>query len=46
MSAIEATKLVKDLYPTVNILILTVFEERDKLFNAFQAGASGYLLMN
>jgi DNA-binding NarL/FixJ family response regulator len=44
MNGIEATKLVKESYENVNILILTVFEDRDKLFSALQAGASGYLL--
>lgn len=44
MNGIEATKLVKEQYENVNILILTVFEDRDKLFSALQAGASGYLL--
>lgn len=44
LNGIEATKLVKDHFPQVNILILTVFEDREKLFSALQAGASGYLL--
>jgi len=44
MNGIDATRLIKEHYPQVNILILTVFEDRDKLFSALQAGASGYLL--
>lgn len=44
MNGIDATKLVKEHFPQVNILILTVFEDREKLFSALQAGASGYLL--
>lgn len=44
MNGIEATQLIKEHFPQVNILILTVFEDRDKLFSALQAGASGYLL--
>lgn len=44
MNGIEATKLVKEQFPQVNILILTVFEDKEKLFSALQAGASGYLL--
>jgi DNA-binding NarL/FixJ family response regulator len=44
MNGIDATKLVKEHFSQVNILILTVFEDRDKLFSALQAGASGYLL--
>jgi DNA-binding NarL/FixJ family response regulator len=35
---------VKENFPEINILILTVFEDREKLFSALQAGASGYLL--
>jgi DNA-binding NarL/FixJ family response regulator len=46
MNGIEATGLVKEKYPNINILILTVFEDREKLFSALQAGASGYLLKN
>ncbi len=46
MNGIEATALVKEKYPTINILILTVFEDKEKLFAALQAGASGYLLKN
>jgi DNA-binding NarL/FixJ family response regulator len=44
LNGIEATKLVKEHFPQVNILILTVFEDKIKLFSALQAGASGYLL--
>lgn len=44
MNGIEATKIVKEQFPEINILILTVFEDKEKLFNALQAGASGYLL--
>lgn len=44
MNGIDATKLVKEQFPQTNILILTVFEDKEKLFSALQAGASGYLL--
>jgi DNA-binding NarL/FixJ family response regulator len=44
MNGIDATNLVKETFPEVNILILTVFEDKEKLFSALQAGASGYLL--
>ncbi len=46
MTGIDAAALVKTKFPQVNILILTIFEDRDKLFDALQAGASGYLLKN
>ena len=44
MSGIEATQLVKRDFPEINIMILTVFEEKDKIFEALCAGATGYLL--
>ena len=44
ITGIEATALVKAKYPDVNVLIFTVFEDRDKVFNALCAGATGYLL--
>ncbi len=44
MDGIEATFEVKKLYPQIKILILTVFDDDDKIFKAIQNGASGYLL--
>ena len=44
MDGIQATFEVKNLYPQIKILILTVFDDDDKIFNAIQNGASGYLL--
>lgn len=44
MSGIEATKLIKEHFPLINILIQTVFFEDDYIFNAICAGASGYIL--
>jgi len=44
MSGIEATKLVKQHFPSIHILIQTVFFEDDYIFNAICAGASGYIL--
>jgi len=44
MNGIEATKLVKEHFPTINILIQTVFFEDEYIFNAICAGASGYIL--
>lgn len=44
MSGIEATKLIKQNFPRLNILIQTVFYEDDYIFNAICAGASGYIL--
>lgn len=44
MNGIEATRLIKQHYPSINILIQTVFFEDDYIFNAICAGASGYIL--
>jgi len=44
MSGIEATKMIKQNFPAINILIQTVFFEDEYIFNAICAGASGYIL--
>jgi DNA-binding NarL/FixJ family response regulator len=44
MNGIEAVCLAKEEFPDVEYLMLTVFEEDEKIFEALKAGASGYLL--
>ncbi|MBU1820013.1 MAG: response regulator transcription factor, partial [Bacteroidetes bacterium] len=44
MDGIATTRLLKEKYPQVKILILTVFDDDMKLFEAIKAGASGYML--
>jgi len=44
ITGIEATRLVKKDFPDINVMILTVFEDKDKIFEALCAGATGYLL--
>lgn len=44
MDGITATAEVKQKYPSIKIIILTVFDDDDKIFRAIQAGAMGYLL--
>lgn len=44
ISGIKATELVKSQYPEINVLILTVYEDDQKIFDAILAGATGYLL--
>ncbi len=44
MNGIEATRKVKALYPNVKVIMLTVFDQEDHIFEAILAGASGYLL--
>jgi DNA-binding NarL/FixJ family response regulator len=46
ISGIEATKLIKNEFPAVRILIQTVFEDDTKIFEALCAGADGYILKN
>ncbi|GAB4128966.1 MAG: response regulator transcription factor [Raineya sp.] len=44
MNGIEATKQIKSRFAQVKILMLTVFDNDEKVFEAIKAGASGYLL--
>jgi len=43
-TGIEATKIIRENFPKVKVLIQTVFNDNDKIFNALCAGASGYIL--
>lgn len=44
MNGIEAVRVGHNLYEHVKYIMLTVFDDDDKLFDAIQAGADGYLL--
>jgi len=44
MDGIETVQVGKQLYPGVKFLMLTVFDDDDKIFEAIKAGAGGYLL--
>lgn len=44
MNGIEAVSEGKTRYPNSKYLMLTIFDENDKIFNAIKAGADGYLL--
>ncbi|MDO8965766.1 response regulator transcription factor [Algoriphagus sp.] len=44
MNGIEAIRIGKALYPQIHFLVLTVFDDEENIFEAIQAGASGYLL--
>jgi len=44
MSGIEVTREIKKKLPGIEVLIFTVFDEEEKVMEAIQAGASGYLL--
>jgi two-component system NarL family response regulator len=41
---IEATQAIKDAVPNTKILMLTISDEEEDLYDAIKAGASGYLL--
>ena len=44
MNGIEATSIIKNKYPQIKIIMLTVFDNDENIFNAIKAGADGYLL--
>ena len=44
INGIEATEIVKQKYPHIKIIMLTVFDNDENIFNAIKAGADGYLL--
>jgi len=46
MNGIQSTKLVKTEFPEIPIMIFTVFEDSEKIFQSLCSGGSGYLLKN
>jgi DNA-binding NarL/FixJ family response regulator len=44
LDGIKTTALAKDQYPNLHILMLSVFDDDERVFDAIRAGASGYLL--
>jgi DNA-binding NarL/FixJ family response regulator len=46
MSGIEGIRILRERFPELPILALTVYNDNDKVFQALCAGASGYLLKN
>lgn len=44
MSGIECVVRLKELLPDVQVIMLTVYADPDRIFSAIRAGASGYLL--
>lgn len=44
LNGIETIRIAKALYPQVHFIVLTVFDDDEKIFEAIRVGASGYLL--
>jgi DNA-binding NarL/FixJ family response regulator len=44
MDGIACTRIIKEKYPSVHIMMCTVYEDDEKIFRALSAGASGYIL--
>jgi len=46
INGIEATKILKEIKPSLLILVVTVYEDSETVFDALCAGATGYLTKN
>jgi len=44
LNGIDATRQLKQLFPQIKVVMLTTFDDDEKIFEAIMAGASGYLL--
>lgn len=44
MNGVETIRVAKSLHPSIHFVVLTVFDDEEKIFEAIRAGASGYLL--
>jgi len=44
MNGVECVEKIKKLLPATQIVMLTVYEDTESIFNALKAGATGYLL--
>jgi DNA-binding NarL/FixJ family response regulator len=44
ISGIEGVRTVKSNFPRIQVMMFTVFDDDEKIFDAIRAGASGYLL--
>jgi two-component system response regulator NreC len=44
MNGLEATRLIKEQYPNVRVLILSMYDDHEYVVQIIQAGASGYVL--
>ena len=44
MDGVTCTKIVKERYPQVKVIVLTTFDDDEYIYDALRYGASGYLL--
>lgn len=44
LNGIETIAIAKPIYPDIHFIVLTIFDDDEKIFEAIKAGASGYLL--
>ncbi len=44
MDGIQTIQIGKVIYPNIHFIVLTVFDDEEKIFEAIRAGAGGYLL--
>ena len=44
MDGVQCTKIIKENYPQIKIIILTTFDDDEFVYSALKYGASGYLL--
>jgi Response regulator containing a CheY-like receiver domain and an HTH DNA-binding domain len=44
IDGVQCTKIIKESYPSIKIIVLTTFDDDEYIFNALKYGASGYLL--
>ncbi len=44
VNGIEALKLIRSKFPSIKVLMQTIFEDDEKIFDAIVAGADGYIL--
>lgn len=44
VDGLEGLKIIKKVYPKINILIQTAYDDDEKVFTAIRSGASGYIL--
>lgn len=44
ISGINGMEFIKEKYPEIDIIMVTIYEDHEKIFSALKAGAAGYLL--